>query len=297
MNPTDEQFLRKYLRKKIAEKNLEFAKMSSRFKESAKIYRMDVFTTFARGINGSNAATPSNLDLVSTREHIARTCNRMSPYNYFDLDTLIAYDAYWEAIQTQADDFRIKRNGQFFNQKDFDNAKYVVSKYFIANQLTPKTGYYNLYRPVRILRDENRRPVFEKTPDIADFDKKYSYYDCELLLADYLYERYSLATFANMEYEESEENNSTNIDEEEFSLTSFDYENRTYEIEQIKDYYSEKFEPIKFIVARSTDSEYLLSGFFDKEMFPYYGKVLDSEKNVVDPSSGLWLRYVGEREM
>ena len=63
----------------------------------------------------------------------------------------------------------------FFDIKDFTDAlSRDVPKFFSENAGTEKTGYYDLDCPVRIMRDEKKRPNPERTPDAKSFDAKYS---------------------------------------------------------------------------------------------------------------------------
>lgn len=271
MNSADEIILRQYLKRKIAVKNNSFSGMTSSFRENAKILRNNIFTAFARGKDGSYAATRSNLNLRDVRDHIRNTGNRMSPYNYFDLDTLIAYDAFLEMIINQANINRMKDHKIVFDLDHFDTAlKYVVPKYFIEHAGEFETGYYDIKCPVRILRDGRNRPMPERTPDARSFDKKYSVTFCERLLNDYLDEKHPEDRL--LEPEDAKY-------EEDLLRYDFVYRGVQYKISSEQHYLGDDSQPIRYIVADSLDRKINLRGYFDLGMTEYVGNIYDMENN------------------
>ena len=70
MDQNEEKILRKYLKRRIAEKNLLFARMTHSFIEEAKSMRYVMFNSFARGTSGTFDMTTSNLNLKKIRNHI-----------------------------------------------------------------------------------------------------------------------------------------------------------------------------------------------------------------------------------
>lgn len=283
MTPEEELILRNYLRRKIAEKNMKFAKMSSKFQNPAKAFRIELFRTFARGTSGSNAAIPSNLNIMSVFEHMNRYCTGVSPYNYFDLDTLIAYDAFLDRLFFEAEAFKDKDCRDFYNISDFEKAKYVTHKFFVENEGTMQTGYYDLSCPVRILRNENRRPVFERTPTAKSFDRQYKFTYCEELLDDYLAEKHLpqsvIATeeVKNVNQQELEESDVQSQGED----CDFLFRGVPYLIDFVEYYLDSELNPIRYVYANSLDNTSILSGCFDSRMEPYEGEIYDMEYNEV----------------
>lgn len=277
MDPNEEIILRKYLRRKIAVKNFSLSGMTSGFKEDAKILRNNIFTCFARGENGAYSATPSNINLMDIRDHIRNTGNKMSPYNYFDLDTLIAYNEYLEKILSSANLNRMKDRRQTFKISDFDTAlKYTVPKYFIEHAGEFETGYYDLKCPVKIFRDERRRPIPERTPDAKSFDKKYPFSYCERLLNQYLEEKHPNVNSIN---------NSSRESNQETERYDFIYKGQKYLINSEKYYLGEDNYTIRYISADSLDNRYRISGYFDLSMQEYIGNIYDMEQNFIADSA------------
>lgn len=273
MKPIEEIILRQYLKRKIALKNSLFSGMTSSFRDEAKIMRNNIFKHFASGKDGVCAATRSNINLMDVREHIRDTGNRMSPYNYFDLDTLIAYDSFLEMIIDSADANRIKDRKSVFDLNHFDTAiKYTVPKYFIENAGKFETGYYDINCPVRILRNERKRPTPERTPDATSFDKKYSTSYCDDLLMQYLDEKHPEDRILV-----SEENKY----EEDPSIYDFVYLGEKYRIESAEYYLGDDSQPIRYIVAYSLDRKINIRGYFDMSMTEYVGNIYDLDDNFI----------------
>jgi len=267
MTPEEELILRDYFRKKIAEKNTEFSKMSSRFIPEAKKFRKDLFTSFARAQHSSNAATTSNLNLMKVREHIDRYITDMSPYNYFDLDTLIAYDAYLDRVFLEAETLKNRDIREFYNITDFETARYNASKYFIENAGTVQSGYYDLSCPVRVLKNENGKLMYEPTLYGSKFDKKYKGVDCEILLYDYMEEK-------KTKIEESKSQKQPEKPQEE-KVETFEYNAKTYVIDSSTLYMGPNFCLVHYIVAHEVNNSTSLVGYFDKDKKPYFGELYD----------------------
>ena len=271
MNQNEEQILRKYIKRRIAEKNATFAKMTYQYRESAKLMRNNIFVSFARGNNGTFDVTTSNMNLKSIRQDIERTGNKLSPYNYFDLDTLIAYDKYLGIIIEHVEALRRKSQRHYYKIEDFDNAiSFTAPKFLLENAGTFETGFYNIVCPVSLLRDANNRLSPERTPDGKAFAKKYSFQYCEDLLQSYLEDKY-LSKSSKQQSTEFE-------DEEDFD---FVYNKVKYIIELEETYLDENNCPIKYIKAESAEQGLMLMGFFDASMREYVGYVYDMDNNII----------------
>ena len=267
MNPTEEKFLRKYLRRKISEKNKLFSSISIDFKDQAKTFRNEVFTYFARGAMNTFDYTVSNRNLKNIREHIHKNGQKFSPYNYFDLDTLIAYDAYWGDILNAASKHKEKSGKRRYSMSDFDSVlRYEVPKAYLKNYGKPETGFYNLDCPVHVLKDENNCLAPERTPDGKTFDEKYTTEYCEDLLKQYLRERHP-------EFYEEQENK---VDPYYYD---FIYCGIKYVIDTEKHYLTEEGFPIKYICAKSIVGNKDLVGFFDLDMVEYVGDIYSMEQH------------------
>ena len=179
MNIQEQIILRKYIKRKIAGKNMIFAKMTSGFKQSAKTLRWDIFEAFACGRHSSNAFTSSRSDLRDARDHIFFHNTNMSPYNYFDLDSLIAYDSFLDQVLNEASISRMQDRRKMFEPKDISRAIKNTLNKFVAEAGTFATGYYDDDHPLNIMRDDDKTPLFEKTPDARSFEQKYPLAYCD----------------------------------------------------------------------------------------------------------------------
>jgi hypothetical protein len=279
MTPSEELILRNYLRRRIAEHNSKFSRMTYGFKEEAKTLRMEAFAKFARGKNGTFDMTPSNLDYKMARQYIAETGNKLSPYNYFDLDTLIAYDAYWEEIFGRVYQTCRNRRHQYPDVKDFDTAiNYSVPKWLLENAHKESAGYYDVECPVKILRDEKGKPCPEKTPNPKTFESKYPRQMCENLLDRYLAERHGSKSPREIVEETPEVVD--NLDYEWFT-----FRGKKFCIQNEQIFRDENMYPIRYIRGCSVDGYYILSGFFDVDDSEYTGDLYDDEGNFVHDRS------------
>ena len=266
MNIQEQIILRKYIKRKIAGKNTIFAKMTSGFKQSAKTLRWDVFEAFACGRHSSNAFTSSRSDLRDARDHIFFHNTNMSPYNYFDLDSLIAYDSFLDQVLNEASISRMQDRRKMFEPKDISRAIKNTLNKFVAEAGTFATGYYDDDHPLTIMRDEDKTPIFEKTPDARSFEQKYPLSYCDRLYMDYLEEKYP----THEEIKPSRE-----IGE----VFDFIYAGDKY-ITRSEEYYLDTNQyPIRYIIADSLKKDKELRGFFDLSMREYVGDVFDLDHN------------------
>lgn len=262
--------LRKYLKRKIAEKNIVFNGMSYKFKEQSKRMRNNIYLTFARGKNSSYDMTTSNLNLKYIREDISIAHKDLSPYNYFDLDTLIAYDKYLEIVIDEIYNSREKRGRSYFVIDDFSSViERIAPEYLISHAGEKETGFYNINCPIQTLQNSFGKITYERTPDKRAFEKNNSKSECEKLLSKYLKEKHST------------QENDIQKKEEEISEPDFYLKNIGFWIENEQNFLDENNYPIKYIVASSQDNKTHVCGFFDISMNVYHGDVYDFEMNIV----------------
>lgn len=265
---TDEQILRHYLRRLIAEKNLEFSKKSYKFKDYAGSMRANIFGKFARGNCGTFDITESNHNFQIIKEHINKTGKRLSPYNYFDLDTLIAYNAYLGKVLDNIDFIRERSQRHYYIMSDFSTAiDYTTPKYFLANAGKEETGYYDVKCPIRVLRGESGELMPERTLDAQELARKCNVDKCEEKLQRYLEERHP---------------KEKSVDKKEDY--DFIYKRRKYKIASQKHYLDENNSPIRYIVADCVEDDAYLMGYFDMEMNEFFGCVYDTEGKFVCPA-------------
>ena len=159
MEEKDLEILHKYMLRRIAEKNIVFSGMSYKFRETSKSMRTNIFRNFARGDMSYFSPTTGNINLDYINEDIYENGKSVSPYNYFDLDTLIAYDNYLERTIDEIYNSREKDGRRYFLLKDFvDVIDTKVPMFFTKNAGTKETGYYNLNRTIGTLKDKDNRP-------------------------------------------------------------------------------------------------------------------------------------------
>lgn len=281
MEEKDLKVLRNYLRRKIAEKNSEFGGMSSRFMEESKLWRTVIFRNFAQGDAGKFSQTTGNINLQYIYEDISKNNKSISPYNYFDLDTLIAYDSYLGQIIECIEDSRKSDGRRYFMPKDFHEAiGRKVSKFFVKNAGTSETGYYNLSRTIVPLKDNNNKLIYERTPGKKAFENNYSEEDCNRLLQKYLSERH-LEKFE--------------IDEDMESMyESIEIYGKKFYITSTEVYLDANCSPIKYIVAVTEDNCTEIRGFLKLSGEIYYGDVYDTDGNFVYDRDQSGLAMFGE---
>jgi hypothetical protein len=160
----------------------------------------------------------------------------------------------------------MKDRRKMFEPKDISRAIKNTLNKFVAEAGTFATGYYDDDHPLTIMRDDDKTPLFEKTPDARSFEQKYPLSYCDRLYMDYLEEKYPT-------YEEIKP--SREISE----VFDFIYGGDKY-ITRSEEYYLDTNQyPIRYIIADSLKKDKELRGFFDLSMREYVGDVFDLDHN------------------
>lgn len=258
--------LRKYLKRRIAEKNLVFSGITYKYKEDSKRMRSAIFKNFARGKGSYFDSSVGNVNYKYICQDIQNNKRTVSPYNYFDLDTLIAYDKYLEYIIDELYNTREKAQRGYFLMGDFasvidEKAPKFLSK-FAGSKLS---GYYNADATIKTLVDENGKIAYERTPDKKTFEKKYTKSQCADLLKEYL------------EIKHPEKNVVENGDSEDESLETMEFNDITFYIIDQKIYMNFEGFPIKYISAKGTKTNTILKGFFNMSGKVYHGDVYSTD--------------------
>ncbi|MBE5739101.1 MAG: hypothetical protein E7354_05185 [Clostridiales bacterium] len=170
-------------------------------------------------------------------------------YNYFDLDTLIAYGRYLQKALESVNAVASGLPRGRMSANDFFKAIDSASSWMVKHKRSMETGGYNPDRPVRYLRDADGKLAPESTISMQDFDKKYDEAVCESALEEYMefgLEHGRLIDFGGKKYELSAESHY-----------------RTY-----PDDYS-----VRYIRAGRRDG--MIHGYIDQEDKPYFGEVYD----------------------
>ena len=184
----NEDMIRDYLLRRISKKN---RRISGALREVVKSNRgsyntgfNEILGFFANGLNGET--------MTQIFEHIeANPTKRYSPYHYFDIDTLNAYDAYLQKILTETDVISYglghKRSTASDFQKGFAEAKGDWRR--LARERSTKNGYYNASRPVTVVKGRrNGVTVLSPKKPLTDeqFAKRYNEGECAKELYAYL---------------------------------------------------------------------------------------------------------------
>lgn len=281
MEEKDLEILHKYMLRRIAEKNIVFSGMSYKFRETSKSMRTNIFRNFARGDMSYFSPTAGNINLDYINEDIYENGKSVSPYNYFDLDTLIAYDSYLERVIDEIYNSREKDGRRYFLLKDFTEViDTKVPMFFKKNSGTKETGYYNLHRTIGTLKDKDNRITYKRTPDKKTFEKNYSKYECNQLLQEYLKEKHPEKIETGDDVDTS--NDYIEIYGKKFYVTSTEV------------YLDANYSPIKYIVGVTEDNRTEIRGFLNLSGEIYYGDVYDTEGNYVYDRDQSGLAMFGE---
>lgn len=284
--------LSKYLKRLIAEKNRVIGGMSHNFLTESRDLRNDIYRQFARGGN----------DLYLIDRDIAYRGKRdISIYNYFDLDTLIAYNKYLDLIIRTMDSNKRFCNRNYFTPKDMGLAiKVQVPKYCLEHAGEVSTGFYNPTHPITPLRDEDGKLTYEKTPDKRSFEKKYGLTKMQDMLDEYIdtkvlamqekqskkediaQEKQSPDTIEYVKTKKAN-NSKKSMDEEMdiLSLFTLNIHGKKYNISHVEKYFDSNFSPVNYIVGVSDSGRFKVIGFVDIEGNEYTGDAYSADGEIV----------------
>lgn len=274
----DEKLLREYVRREIAGLNAELSRMVYKFKESTGRMRSEIYRNFARGDMSYFSKTTGNLNLSEINDDIKDSGKKLSAYNYFDLDTLIAYKKYLEYIIENLYTKRQNAGRGYFLLSDFEDViNKKASTFFNKNYGTEDTGYYSLNKTIVALRDGKGKLAPESTMAKKSFTSKYSQVDFPSMLEEYLDAKHP---HRKVSYDDG--------------YDTFKFNGKVYIIEKCELYMSEDGNPIKYIIA-STGHGTNLRGFFDMTGNVYHGAVYstDGEEYFDNEQSGVLITGKG----
>lgn len=201
MAEIDVELLRKYLRRCIAENNKKISGMCKNFVAEGRAFRNDIYREFARG---------SDYLYRIDRDIAYRGKKDVAIYNYFDLDTLIAYNKYLEAIIKCTEQNRYKSGRRYTTPMDIGRAIHEqVPKYFIFHKHEESTGFYDPENSITPLVDDKGHLAYERTPDKRAFESKHSEYQLYHMLADYIDSRFYTPVSIPMQFDFTPRSHST----------------------------------------------------------------------------------------
>ncbi len=274
--------LRKYMLRRIADKNKLFSGQTSKFLDDAKLLRNDMYSRFA---GGSKYLGEIYADIESRG-------TKMAPYNYFDLDTLISYDRFFECVLNCAKTNKSVANRYYYKAMDFDRAiNRDVPRYFDAYSGKKESGYYNRECPI-ILFQKDGRLAFSRTPDKKSFEEKYPLWYLNNLLSDYNRERFSeRITRANTAVEAIEDTLDSMEDDLDDLYPGQMVCGKEYRVFDNKSYLGDSDYPIQYVRGSSLDGRVEVVGYVNIEGDEYIGRVYDFDGNVLCESVDSGLDY------
>ncbi len=277
MKQFNQDMIRDYLLKRIAKKN---KRISGALKEVVKSNRgsynngfNEILGFFANGLNGET--------MTQIFEHIEENqSKRYSPYHYFDVDTLNAYDTYLQRILTETDVVAYglghKKTTASDFHRGFAEAKSVWRS--LAREKSSKNGYYNSSKPITVV-ETRRNGVTELSPKkpLIDeqFAKKYDEVECSKELYAYLQMKHKGIDV------------STPVEQpKEREQYSFDYRGRTLRLEVIsKEYYTDiEGRGLTSITAEGREGRLYTTNYNDGRV--YNGDLFDFDGNLVQVDGG-----------
>ena len=182
----NEEKIRAYLLRQIANKNKTIVGMMS---NEARSYR----NGFNNGFNEILSAFSGGLNTGTMErvfDHIAENPKKSySAYNYFDIDTLIAYNSYLENIIICVDGVAAGYRHMKPTANDFRTGFKTAKEEFRKYAGKEGSGYYNTSKPVTLAYTyRNGYKVLDpKKPMSRDaFAKKYNEKDCQDEVNKYL---------------------------------------------------------------------------------------------------------------
>lgn len=282
MRQFNEEMIRDYLLKSIAKKN---RRISGALKEVVKSNRSsynngfnEILGFFTSGLNGNT--------MLQIFEHIDNnSTKRYSPYHYFDIDTLNAYNEYLKTILSETDVaaylFGHKRSTASDFQRGFAEAKRTWRE--LANEKSSKNGYYNLGRPVGVVtvRSAGVTVLSPKKPLTDEqFNKRYNETECVNELRAYLEYKYN-----------SKETSASGRDVKKRDVYSFFYRGRPLELEVLeRDYYTDiEGSRLTSITAEGKEGRLYTTNYDDGKV--YEGDLYDKNGNLIEANAGGQIFY------
>ena len=268
-----EEMMRDYLLRKIARNNFRISGYLNNGEKSAKNVYSDGFNEilsfFARGLDTAV--------MKKIYRHMARTENKhYVPYNYFDLDTLISYDAYLESIFQEVDKITTDDSSSSKFHKGFNIAK----NNWRETRHTPSVnnGYYNYDWPIGLMRSRENG-CLQLSPKKAlseeQFEKQYDENECINSLGSYMEFKYNSIDVKNV------------VDQtQKKEIYLFKYNGKTLELEVVdKEYYVDiEGKALTRITAEGMQGRLYTTNYDNGSV--YNGDLYDIEGNIVEFDGG-----------
>lgn len=276
----NEDMIRDYLLRRIARKN---KRISGCLKQVVKSNRgsynvgfNEILGFFAGGLDGTT--------MTQIFDHMDRNqTKRFAPYNYFDIDTLNAYDTYLQTILSETDLVAHSNGHKWSTAQDFH--KGFMSAKSIWREGMRKSnhanGYYNYSRPITVAKGREggytvlkpKKPMTEE-----QFEKKYNEGECAKQLYAYLQmKHYGIDVFAQAEVEQE------TIEREQYSYI---HRGRLLKLDVLKkEYYTDiEGRGLTSITAEGREGRLYTTNYNDGRV--YDGDLYDLDGRLVQVDGG-----------
>ena len=200
----DEKMVRAFLLREVANCNRRIVGI---VKDCSKSNR-EVYNTCFNDIFFNFGGSRNNQPQASAYEHMSANPKKSySIYNYFDIDTLIAYRKYLENIINGVDVKLMKDNRRRATSRDLRESLSESRSLLRSRPGEAITGYYDVKRPVVLAKKKDKDgthldPVKPLSREV--FDKKYDWKECREELKKYIsskhMEEYQEESYDTIEY-------------------------------------------------------------------------------------------------
>lgn len=157
------------------------------FQKVQKLKRMLNQKSFDEGLMTIKKKTPDLPFDIDTDQKVELEPVKM--YNYFDVDTLIAYDIYLKKFKELAYNSAKKNFRGNVIQDDFRNARNEMKDFIAKYAGKRESGFYNPIHPIGLAtKEQNGESVLNPRQTLKDqsFEKIYNVFDCRKDYLNYL---------------------------------------------------------------------------------------------------------------
>jgi hypothetical protein len=217
----NETMIRDYLLRCVADRNKRISGcLHSVVKSNRCSYNVgfnEILGFFANGINSEI--------MTQVFEHMENNPQKkFSAYNYFDIDTLYAYDTYLKSILSETDIVSAMSGHRYATATDFQKGFSVAKSKWadMFKESSQENGYYNARTPVKLAKtlDADGYTILnpKKAMSEEQFNKKYNKFECKKALVDYL------------EYRHNVKNNMRDSQTDVFNYIKYNHNGKTYNL-------------------------------------------------------------------
>ena len=181
----NQDLLRKFLLRDIANKNNRITGFLNKQVRTGSSYNdgfNEILHFFAGGKNSQV------LDAINEHRE-TKEGKKFASYNYFDIDTLIAYNDYLQSIISEVDVVSYENGRKTASLTDYRKGLQLAQKKLRDRAGTRETGYYNPARPISLMYRyrEGKRELFPiATPSKEAFERSCNVYTCRRAVELYL---------------------------------------------------------------------------------------------------------------